>query len=140
MVKDSRESKGRGTLQQVIKRRAKHLGELLKGFYGTWPQAIKPPYHHRPQTRWEHLAYQGFILGIDSHSLVEVAHMLHRVRSTIVNGERWLIETLRKSCPFNLTRERQLRDLVQHLAHSIVFEAFVRWALIPTFTTVLLVV
>ena len=77
---------------------------------------------------------------MDNHSLVRVARMLHRVHSTIVNGECWLIETPRKSYPFNLAHERRLRDLVQCFAHSIVSQAFARWALIPTFMMVLLVI
>ena len=67
------------------------LGEPLKGTYGTCPQVIKPSYRHGSQTRWELPTHQGPILGMDGHSLVEMAHMLHKVRSTIVNGERWLI-------------------------------------------------
>ena len=77
---------------------------------------------------------------MDSHSLVEVAYMLYRVRSTIVNGKHWLIESSRKSCPFNLAREKRLRDLVQRLAYSIFSQAFARWALMLTFMTVLLVI
>ena len=33
---------------------------------------------------------------MDNHSLIEVAHMLHRVRLTIVDGEHWLMEPSRK--------------------------------------------
>ena len=32
---------------------------------------------------------------MDNHSLIEVAHMLHKVRSTIIDGERWLMEPVR---------------------------------------------
>ena len=77
---------------------------------------------------------------MDGHSLVEMAHMLHRIHSTIIDGERWLIEPSRKSCPFNLIREGGLGDLVQHLAHSVISQAFARRALIPTFVMVLLIV
>ena len=77
---------------------------------------------------------------MDNHSLVEVAYMFHRVRSTIVNGEHWLIEVLRKSCPSDLAHERQLGNLVQRPAHSVVCQASVRRALIPSFMMVLLIV
>ena len=77
---------------------------------------------------------------MDGHSLVEMAHMIHRIRSTIIDGERWLIEPSRKSCPFNLMCEGGLGDLVQHLVHSVISQAFARRALIPTFVMVLLIV
>ena len=77
---------------------------------------------------------------MDDHSLVEMTHMLHRIRLTIVDGERWLIKPLRKFCPFNLMREGRLGNLVQCPAHSIISQAFVKRALIPTFVMVLLIV
>ena len=91
---------------------AKCLGEHLKGVYGTSPQAIKPSHCHESQTGRENLTHQGLILGIDGYSLVEMAHMLHRIRSTIVDGEHWLIESSRKSYPFNLVHEGRLGNLV----------------------------
>ena len=57
---------------------------------------------------------------MDSHSLIKVAYMLHRVCSTIVDGESWLMEPSRKSCPFNLAREGQLGNLVQCFTHSVI--------------------
>ena len=75
---------------------------------------------------------------MDSHSLIEVAHMLHRVRSTIVDGECWLIELLRKYCLFNFAHERQLGNLVQCFAHSIISQASASWALVFTFMAVFL--
>ena len=77
---------------------------------------------------------------MDSHSLIKMAYMLHRIRSTIINGEHWLIELLRKSCPFNLMCEGRLGNLVQRLAHSVISQAFARRALIPTFVMVLLII
>ena len=120
--------------------RAKCLGEPFKGIYGTCPQAIKPSHCHGSQTGWEHLTHQGLVLGMDSHSLVEMAHMLHRICSTIVDSERWLIKSSRKSCPFNLACERRLGNLVQRLAHNVISQAFVRRALIPMFVMVLLII
>lgn len=76
-----------------------------------WGAILFPP---------QHLAHQGLILRMDSHSLTEMAYMLHRVRSPIVDGECWLMETPRKSCPFNPMHERWLGNLIQSFAHSIV--------------------
>ena len=77
---------------------------------------------------------------MDSHSLVEMTHMFHRIRSTIVDGEHWLIESSRKSYPFNLVHEGRLGNLVQRLTHSVISQALARRALIPTFVMVLLLV
>ena len=77
---------------------------------------------------------------MDIHSLIEMAYMFHRIRSTIIDGECWLIEPSRKSCPFNLVREGGLGNLVQRLAHNVISQAFVRRALIPMFVMVLLII
>ena len=79
---------------------------------------------------WEHLAHQGFILGMDSRPLIEVAHMLHRIRSTSVNGEHWLMELPRRCYPFNLACEWRLGNLVQCFAHSVISQASTRRALV----------
>ena len=70
---------------------------------------------------------------MDSHSLIEVAHMLHKVHSTIVDGERWLMELPKKYWPFNLACEGQLGNLVQCFAYNVISQAFARWALVSTF-------
>ena len=69
---------------------------------------------------------------MDSHPLIELTHMFYRVRSTVVNGERRLVEMPRKSCPFYLVYERGFGDLTQRLAHNIISHAFMRWALVPS--------
>ena len=120
--------------------RAKCSGELLEGIYGICPQAVEPSHRHGSQTRWKHLAYQGFVFGVDNHSLIEVAFMFYRVRSTIVDGECGMMEPPRKSCPFNLARERLLGNLVQHFAYSFISQAFARRALVPTFVMVFFIV
>ena len=65
---------------------------------------------------------------MDSHPLVKLAYMLYWVSSTIVYGKCWLMETPRKLSPLYSTRERQLGDAIQGLAHGIVGQALVRWA------------
>ena len=64
--------------------------------------------------------YIGFVLRMDNHFMTEMAHMLYWVRSPIVDGECWLMEMPRKSCPFNPMREGQLGNLVQGFAHCII--------------------
>ena len=80
--------------------------KLFKGVDRAFLQAVKPPHRHRPQARWEQLAHQGFALGVHSHSLVKVAHMLHRIHSSIVHGESWLSKTLKKLSSFDSTRKQ----------------------------------
>ena len=81
------------------------MGEPLKGIYGTYPQASNHLIVMGLRLDGNTLHIKGLVLGMDGHSLVEVAYMLHRIRSTIVDGERWLIESSRKFCLFNLMRE-----------------------------------
>ena len=69
---------------------------------------------------------------MDNHPLVELAHMFYRVRSTIVNGERRLVETPRKFSHLYLACERGFGDLIQHPAHNIISHAFVRRAFVPS--------
>ena len=67
----------------------------------------------------------------------ELAHMFYRVHSTIVYGERGRMESTRKSRPFYFARERWFGDLIQHLAHSVVSQAFTRRALVSSPVVVL---
>ena len=120
--------------------RAKCSGELLEGIYGICPQDIEPSHRPGSQTRWENLTHQGLVLRMDNHSLIEVAHMFYRVRLTIVNGERGLMESPRKFCPLNLARERWSGDLIKCLAHSVISQAFMRQPFVPTFAMVLFIV
>ena len=66
MNKDNRESKGRGT-GTCDKTGAKCPSELLERIYRISPQAVEPSHRHGSQTRWEHFAYQSFVLRIDSY-------------------------------------------------------------------------
>ena len=65
---------------------------------------------------------------MDSHPLVELAHMLYKVCFTIVNGEDWLLEPSRKYGPFYVMRKRRLGELIQCPTHGIVSQAPKRWA------------
>ena len=77
---------------------------------------------------------------MDNHPLVELAHMLHRVFFTVVNGEGWLLELSRKCGPFYVMRKRRLGELVQCPAHGIVSQAPRRWAFTLTPLVVLFIV
>ena len=73
---------------------------------------------------------------MDGHSLVEVAHVLYSICSTIVNGECWLVELPREYCPLNVTHEGQLGNLVQRLADSVTPQASSWRALVSMFMMV----
>ena len=85
--------------------RTKSLSELLKRIYGIGPQTIELSHRHKSQTGGKYFAHQNLVLRVDNHSLVELAHVVYRVRSTIVNGEHSLMESSRKFCPLYLARE-----------------------------------
>ena len=86
--------------------RPKCSSELLEGVNKTCTHTIKPPHRHRPQAGLKYLAHQGLILGVYSHSLVEVTYVLHRAYTTIIHGKHGLSEPLRKSPSLKLTCER----------------------------------
>ena len=67
-----------------------------------------------------------------SHSLVKVAHMLHKVHPTIVYGERWLGKSLRKSPSLDFACEGWFGDLVECSTHCVIFQAFGRWTSVST--------
>ena len=73
---------------------------------------------------------------MDSHSLIKVAHMFHRVCLTVIDGECWLMEPPRKYCAFDLACEGQLGNLVQRFAHSVISEASASRALVFAFMMV----
>ena len=55
----------------------------------------------------------------DNHLLFELAYVFYRIRSTIIHGERWLMEVSGKFCPFYSLCKGWLRDLAQCLFHNI---------------------
>ena len=69
-----------------------------------------------------------------------MAHMFYGVRSTIVDGERGLMESPGKFGVFYLVCERRSRDLIERLAHSVISKAFTKRALVPIFIMVLFIV
>ena len=77
---------------------------------------------------------------MDSHSLIEVTHMLNRVCPTIIHGKSGLSEPPREFYSLNYVRERQPRDLIQCFAHNVVSHTPMRWALMLAFVAVLLFV
>ena len=75
-----------------------------------------------------------------SHSLVEVAYVLHRVYLTIIHGEHGLGEPSRKSPFLNSTRERRSENLVEHSTHRIISQAFGRWVPVSMLMAVFLII
>ena len=69
-----------------------------------------------------------------------MAHMFHGVRSTIVDGERGLMESPGNFGVFYLVCERKSRDLIERLAHSVISKAFTKRALVPMFMMVLFII
>ena len=67
---------------------------------------------------------------MDSHLLVELAHMFYRVCPTIVNEERRLMETSQKFSPFYPACKGGFRDLTERLVHDVVSYTFAGWAVI----------
>ena len=57
---------------------------------------------------------------MDGHPLVKLVYVLYWVRSTIVYGKGWLVETPRKLSPLYPMREGRLGDAVQGLTHGII--------------------
>ena len=42
---------------------------------------------------------------MDSHLLFELTHMLHRIRASVIHGERWLVEMPGELCLFYFPSE-----------------------------------
>ena len=85
--------------------RAEGLGQLLKGTYGIWPEAIKPSYRHRSQAGQKYFAHQNFIFEMDGHPLVKLTYVLYGVCFAVVRSESGLMESPRKLSPFYLACE-----------------------------------
>ena len=71
---------------------------------------------------------------MDSHLLFELTYVFYRICSTIIYGERSLMEAFRKFHLFYPPCKGWLRDLAQRLFHNIVSYSFVRRA--PVFPLV----
>lgn len=69
---------------------------------------------------------------MDSHPLVKLAHMLHKVCFAVIDSEGWLLEPSREYSLFYMASERWLGELIQRPAHGIASQAPKSWAF--TFT------
>ena len=65
---------------------------------------------------------------MDNHLLFELTYVLYRIRSTIIHGERWLVELSRKFCLFYPPCKEWFRNLAQCLLHNISSYSFARRA------------
>ena len=104
MDKDSSESRDRGTLLHVIKRKPNAQVSSLKEFM---------EFDFRPSNHLIAIGpkLDGKTLHIKASSLewtvilIKLAHVFYKVHSTIVNNERRSMESLRKFHPLYLMRE-----------------------------------
>ena len=71
---------------------------------------------------------------MDSYLLFELTYMFYRVRSAIIHGERWLVESSKKFCLFYPSCKGWLRNLAQRLFHNVSSYSFARRA--PAFPSV----
>ena len=53
-----------------------------------------------PKLEGNTLHNKVFVLRMDSHLLFELAHILHRIRASVIHGERELMETSEELCLF----------------------------------------
>ena len=65
---------------------------------------------------------------MDSHLLFELTYVLYKVCSTIIHGERWLVEPSRKFHLFYLPCKGWLRNLAQRRFHNVSSYSFTRRA------------
>ena len=68
---------------------------------------------------------------MDSHLLFELTHMLHRIRASVIHGERGLMETPGELCLLYSLSKGGLRNLVQSLLHNISSYPPPRWTPSP---------
>ena len=67
---------------------------------------------------------------MNSHFLIKMTDMLHRIRLTIIKRESRLIKSPRKARTLYSSCERRFSNLVQRFVHGFVSKDLVRWALI----------
>ena len=65
---------------------------------------------------------------MDSHLLFKLTYVFYRIRSAIIHGERWLVESSRKLCLFYPPCKGWLRNLSQRLFHNVSSYSFARRA------------
>ena len=65
---------------------------------------------------------------MDSHLLFELTYILYRICSAIIHGERWLVESSRKFCPFYPPCKGWFRNLAQRIFHNVSSHSFARRA------------
>ena len=64
---------------------------------------------------------------MDNHILFERTHMLHKIRASVIHGERGLMETLRELCLLYSPSKWGLRNLAQSFLHDISSYSPPRW-------------
>ena len=88
--------------------------------YRSLRKTVKPPHCHWTKACGENLTHQIFILRVNSHSLVKVAHMFNMVSLTIVDGEGRLVEMARELSLLDMLRKWRARYLKESFTHGII--------------------
>ena len=55
--------------------------------YRSFLKTIKSSHGYQTKARGKDLTHKNFILGMDDHSLIKVAHMFNMIGLTIINGK-----------------------------------------------------
>ena len=93
---------------------------LLQRSYGAFLQPIKLPHGNRPKARGENLAHKSLVPWVDSHPLIKVAHVFHRIDYAIVNGKCRLRKMMWMLGSINFLCKMWLWNLMKGIAHCII--------------------
>ena len=75
---------------------------------------------------------------MDSHLLFEMTHMLHRIRASVIHGERGLMETPGELCLLYSPSKGGLRNLAHNFFHDISSYPPPKWTPSPPLTRMFL--
>jgi len=103
---DNKDAKGRRTLLQVIKRALKARVSFLKESIEFAFKLLNHLITTGPKLDGKTLHIKASkIFGVSGHPLTKMTDMFYRVCSTIINGERALMKSLRKTRIFYVSCE-----------------------------------
>ena len=75
--------------------------------------------------------HKSFVLRMDNYLLFELTHMLHRIRVSVIHGERGLMETPRELCLLYSLSKGGLGNLAQSFLHDVSSYPPSRWTHSP---------
>lgn len=96
--------------------------------YRSFFKAMKLPNGHQTKAWGKDLTHKGFILGMNSHSLIKVAHVFNRISFTIINGKSRLVKATSELDLLNTLRKRGEGYLKESLSHGIMPLASLWWS------------